>query len=103
MILEPGDVTSEALPAPDNKRKMSVESETSPTKRLKIDHGNGLQRYLTPSQSIMSHLGRDREHASILASNFPADAKEDQIRHFFKEVTHFGNLALMDSVERFDD
>jgi len=87
-----GNAASEALPAPDNKRKLSVDSETSPTKKSKIDHENSLQRYLTLSYSIMSHLGRDREHATILVSNFPADVREDQIRYFFKEVKHFGNL-----------
>jgi len=29
---------------------------------------------------------RDREHATILATNFPIDTNEDQLRHFFREV-----------------
>jgi len=92
VVREVGVAASETLPPPENKRKLSVDSETSPSKKPKIDHGNGPQRYLTRSDSIVSHVGRDREHATILASNFPADVREDQIRHFFKEVTHFGNL-----------
>jgi hypothetical protein len=29
---------------------------------------------------------RNREHATILASNFPQGISDDQVRHFFKEV-----------------
>lgn len=43
------------------------------------------------SSLLISYLDRDREHATILATNFPADTIDDQIRHFFKEVLPLSN------------
>ena len=90
------------LYAPDNKRKLSVDNETSPAKKTKIAHGNGLQRYQTqPSQCGISP-GRDREHTTILASGFPTEVTEHQVRHFFKGVAVLGKFTLNYSVGRYD-
>jgi hypothetical protein len=35
---------------------------------------------------VGSDTNRDREHASIIASNFPDESTDDQIRHFFRHV-----------------
>jgi hypothetical protein len=34
-------------------------------------------------------ISRNREHATVLASNFPHGISDDQVRHFFKEVVPF--------------
>ena len=44
VISKPEGSTTGMLPTPDNKRKLSVDSEASPAKKTKIDHENGLQR-----------------------------------------------------------
>ena len=42
----------------------------------------------------MTHRS-DREHATILASNFPQGTSDDQVRHFFKEV-FYSPKAIVD-------
>ena len=49
----------------------------------------------------VSHEDSDREHSSIIASNFPDDASDNQIRHFFKEVQNL-YVVISDTLVRYN-
>jgi hypothetical protein len=46
----------------------------------------GRTKYTLYFFSVGFDANRDREHASIIASNFPDGSTDDQIRHFFRHV-----------------
>ena len=52
------------------------------------------------SMFYLSHTGSDREHSSIIASNFPSETTDGQIRHFFKDVTKT-SAVLSDTLVRY--
>ena len=50
--------------------------------------------------SYLPDRGSDREHSSIIASNFPDDTSDDQIRHFFKDV-RYSFVVITDTLVRY--
>lgn len=60
-------------------------TETSAAKKVKLDPVGAPVRYLFCFSHISQDF-RDREHSSVIASNFPDGTKEEQVRYFFKDV-----------------
>jgi len=82
----------------ETKRKLSIAEDPSTSKKPRLV-GN-LPTEPKRFKEFMSELiVRDREHATILASNFPHGTSDDQIHHFFKEVI-VPRTPLMISVVR---
>jgi len=69
----------------ENKRKLSIAEDASTSKkpRLVANLSTEPKRF---EEFISELIVRDREHATILASNFPHGTSDDQIHHFFEEV-----------------
>lgn len=61
------------------------ETETSTAKKIKLEPGEAPVRYLFIISNL-SQISRDREHSTVIASNFPDGTKEEQVRFFFKDV-----------------
>jgi len=85
-IEEEPAVISTASSSGDNKRKLTDDSEPSPAKKPRVDQENGLQR--------------DREHATVIAKNFPHNTTDEQVRYFFRDC---GTIRELTNTESHDD
>ena len=73
---------------------MSAAEDTSLSKKAKLEHPAVPLRYtLTDFPSLT--ISRDREHSTIIASNFPENTTEEQVRYFFKDVSSPQEYPLM--------
>ena len=71
----------------DNKRKLSVSvmEDSSASKKPKLEQPAAPLRYVH-ANSHSTHHSRDRERSTVIASKFPENTTEEQVRHFFKDV-----------------
>jgi hypothetical protein len=72
---------------PDKKRKLSLSTEAGPSKKIRSSNEENVPHRSFPTPSCFkAQVIRDREHATILAYNFPLQTTDDQVRFFFKDV-----------------
>jgi len=61
-----------------------MDGEEPSSKKVKTKDDHAPQR--SPFFISYVDIRRDREHSTVIATNFPEDTTEDQVRHFFKDV-----------------
>jgi hypothetical protein len=98
-VVEPDSAAKASAPGSEHKRKLSVDQDAAASKKPRGEDNPPTEpkRYDT---FLAKTDCRNREHATILASNFPQGISDDQVRHFFKEVLHFPTDVVDDSVVR---
>jgi hypothetical protein len=82
----------------ENKRKLSMSEDVMASKKIKTTAADETVPHRYLARFCYKAYTRDRENSSILASNFPDQTNDNQIRYFFKDVGRSA-MRLIGSVE----